>query len=925
VVNGNSHIMNNFLLDGFDNNQNTQNMQSRSAQVVSPSPDTLGEFKVITNSFSAEFGRAAGAVINASIKSGSNAFRGSAWAYNRNAALAANKWENNWRGLQQDDLEWNQVGGTLGGPIQRDKLFFFGDYEGFFSKVTDAPFVTVPTAAQRNGDFSALTIPIIDPLTGQPFPGNIIPSNRFDPLAKKILDQVYPSPNNVWPTPGVGGRPINNYTQRVPTTRDTHKWDVRVDFNHSENDRFFARYSFNQDYTFKTPTMPGLADTGAQDGGRQYARNQAVGASWNRIISSRAINEFRVGYNRTASDFSHATLGEMTGTEFGFRGIPEHLDTVGGLPRMTITGYQSLGVGNFRPQYHNPYSFQVTDALTIASGSQTWKMGFDFRQKQDNWVDLQYRTVAYNFDARFTNDGIADFLLGYAQSVGGSNFFAAEQMQRNYSAFVQNDWKVRRNLTLNLGLRYEYTTPNWGKPPYTNINIDYAARQLVIAEGAPLVLGGRRAEDKYAFQNPDFNNWGPRLGLAYQANDRLVVRSGFGVFYNGENINGTTAGELLINAPNLYRVQLQRVGNGPPPVLLSDPVPANLLDFTNITTSNLSLNSRWPDYKAATVIQWNAATEYLLTDDSTVEVAYVGNKARNLEATVSTNNTPWGVDGSIVANRPFPEFQTLGMRAPLAESDYHALQTKFERRFTGSFYALASYTLAAGYSETGTFGAGGGGAQSYDWTHQPMPIPIFERAFMEQLTRHRLSVSTIYRLPVGRDQRYGSGMNRLLDAFVGGWQSQFILTAKSGLPVNVTLARTGTDPFTGRNYSYLPNSGGDQLRPNVVGDPLTGVDPSEDRTRYLDINAFAMPVINTPGNAPRNMTWGPAFWNVDIGLTKRFDVGLQKHIDVRIEAFNAFNHVNHRNPEAVLGASNFGQILTSYEPRQVQLAVRFGF
>jgi hypothetical protein len=924
VVNGNSHVMNNFLLDGFDNNQNTQNMQSRSAQVVSPSPDTLGEFKVITNGFSAEFGRAAGAVINASIKSGTNQYRGSGWIYNRNAALAANRWENNWRGLEKDDLKWNQPGATLGGPLRKDKLFFFGDYEGFFSKVTNAPFVTVPTVAQRNGDFSALTVAILDPLTGQPFPGNIIPASRFDPLAKKILDTVYPAPNNVWPVAGAGNRPINNYTRRVPTTRDTHKWDLRVDYNVSNKDRFFARYSFNQDYNFKEPTMPGLADTGAQDGGRQYARNQAFGTSWNRILTGAAVNEFRVGYNKTAADFSHATVGAESGTAFGFRGLPPFLDDVGGLPRITITGYQSVGVGNFRPQYRNPYSVQLTNATTIARGSQTWKFGVDYRYKHDTWVDLQYRTAAYNFDARFTNDGIADFLLGYVQSLGGSNFFIANQVTQNLSAYFQNDWKVRPNLTVNLGLRYDYTTPLYGTGEYTNTNIDFAAQQLVIADPAPLVYGGRRADNKYAFQNPDFNNWGPRLGIAYQLNDRTVVRSGFGIFYNGENLTGTTAGELLINAPNLYRVTLQRLGNGPPPLLLSDPVPGNFLDTSAISTANLAFNSRWPDFKAATVTQWNVATEFLLTDNSTLELAYVGNKGSNLDVTLSPNNTPWGVDGSVIANRTFPQFGTLGMRAPLGHSDYNALQAKLERRFSGWWYGLASYTFADGHSEAPTFGAGGGGFQNYDWSASPIPLPILESAFMEQLTRHRLSVSSIARIPVGRGQKFGNTMNPVLDAIIGGWQSQMVFTAKSGLPINVTLARTGTNPYTGASYSYLANSGGGELRPDLVGDPLTGNDPSENRV-YLNINGFALPASNRPGNAPRNVTFGPGYWNVDIGLTKRFNFGSRQSLDLRIEAFNAFNTVNYRNPDAVIGASNFGLIQTSYDPRQMQLALRYGF
>jgi len=315
VVNGHSQTLNNYLLDGFDNNNNTNNQQSRSPQVISPSPDTLSEFKIQTNNFSAEFGRAAGAVINASIKSGTNNVHGAAWFYNRPAALSANKWENNWQKRAKDELNWNQVGGAVGGPIRKDKLFYFGDYEGFFSEVTTSPFVTVPTMAQRNGDFSALTIPVLDPLTGRQFPGNIIPSTRFDPLAKKLLDQVYPEPNFVWPTAGSGGRPINNYTRKAPTTEDTHKFDVRTDYYTTERNRIFARYSYNRTYRWIEPTLPGLGDTGTLAGGSQFARNQAVGVSWNHTFSPTIINEARLGFNSTQADFTSATAASpVTGT-----------------------------------------------------------------------------------------------------------------------------------------------------------------------------------------------------------------------------------------------------------------------------------------------------------------------------------------------------------------------------------------------------------------------------------------------------------------------------------------------------------------------------------------------------------------------------------------------------------------------------------
>jgi len=284
------------------------------------------------------------------------------------------------------------------------------------------------------------------------------------------------------------------------------------------------------------------------------------------------------------------------------------------------------------------------------------------------------------------------------------------------------------------------------------VNYDFIAKQLVIADPAPLVYGGRRASNKYA-QNPDRNNFGPRIGIAYQAHKRLVVRCAFGVFYNGEDITGTTAGELLINTPNLYRISLLRVGNGPPPILLSQTIPSDFLDPAKVASSNLSINTRWPDALSATVFQWNTAVQFAVTDSSTFEVAYVGHKGRNLEANFTPSNTPYGTDGSVIANRRFQQFQTLSMRAPLAHSHYNGLQAKFERRFSKNWFNLTSYTYASGFAETSYFGSGGGGLQNLDFSG-PIPLPVFEPAFNDQLTRHRLSVANVYKLPFGRGERF---------------------------------------------------------------------------------------------------------------------------------------------------------------------------
>ena len=307
TVNGTSHTQNNFVLDGFDNNQGTTNMQSLSSQVVQPSPDAIGEFKVQTNSFSAEFGRSAGAVVNVSLKSGTNSFHGSGWYYNRSDALAAKSWRANLLNQQKDDLSWNQFGATTGGPIARNKVFFFGHYEGFRSDKSNLFLTAVPTISQRSGVFP---FTVRDPQTGLPFAGNAIPQARLDQLGVKLVN-LYPEPN----LPGrvvAGGRTVENFGVSRPRTEDTHKFDIRNDYYLTQNDRFFVRYSFLQQDIFRGAIFEPPVDDGAQGRGSQYNRNQSLGASWTRTLGSAAVNELRFGYNRTYATFSHRRSAAST-------------------------------------------------------------------------------------------------------------------------------------------------------------------------------------------------------------------------------------------------------------------------------------------------------------------------------------------------------------------------------------------------------------------------------------------------------------------------------------------------------------------------------------------------------------------------------------------------------------------------------------
>ena len=901
TVNGTSHTQNNFVLDGFDNNQGTTNMQSLSSQVVQPSPDAIGEFKVQTNSFSAEFGRSAGAVVNVSLKSGTNSIHGSGWYYNRNDALAAKSWRANLLNQNKDDLSWNQYGATAGGPIVKNRVFYFGHYEGFRSNKSNLFLTQVPTPSQRSGQFS---FAVRDPVTGQPFAGNVIPASRIDALGLKLVN-LYPQPN----LPGrvvAGGRTVENFGVSRPQTEDTHKFDIRNDYYLSQNDRLFVRYSFLQQDIFRGAIFEPPVDDGAEGRGSQYNRNQSLGTSWTKTLGSSTVNELRFGYNRTYAAFSHETLGGETGTEFGFLGIPAELDAVGGLPRISVTNYESMGTGSWRPQYQMPETFQLLDVMTMARGSHALSTGIEFRHKVNEFVDVQRRNPEFGFTGLFTGDGVADLLLGWPQSIRMNNVMTAVQLQNAMAAFVQDDWKVTPNFTLNLGLRYEYTTPYWAREPFPNINLDLDTGELV-----------RATDDNRYLVDPDKNNFAPRLGFAYQVKpEQVVVRGGYGLFYGGEDFRGS-GGNLVMNPPNLLSPVVNPVGTTRPPYLLSDPVPAFLVTSWNPADSvRTGLQVRDPRQEAVTIQQWNVAMELRLPLQSTIEIAYVGNRGRNLAGTYQANQTPFGVDGSVAANRPYPMWNTIELYDTQARSQYDGLQAKFEHRFAKGWYNLTSYSYGRAFSETGGFAAGNAPQIYDDWRS--------EYAADSQTPRHRLSVANIYQVPVGRGRAIGNDMGRMSDFLLGGWQISSLFTWQTGIPVNVSLALTGINPATGQSYNFLNRNGG-SLRPNLVGTPNSDIDPKDDRFAFLSAGAYQVQTLNTPGNAPRNSAWGPRYANLDISLVKRFRVDESRYFDFRAEAFNIMNSTRFRNPNGTFGGTSFGIINDAYDPRVVQLALRFAF
>lgn len=907
VSNGNYHTQNNFMLDGFDNNQGTQNAQSLSAQVVQPNPDSIDQFKVQTNSYSAEFGRSAGAVVNVSIKSGTNQVRGSGWYFNRDASLAAKSWNANTFGLRKDDLAWHQGGATLGGPIARNRLFFFGSYEGFRQDFTTTGILTVPTLAQRQGVFNA---DVRDPLTGQVFANRTIPQARWDPLGAKVLG-LYPEPNRDGRAVA-GGRVADNYAWQRPGQENTHKFDLRSDFVPGADDRLFVRYSFLQQDIFREALFPTLGE-GTSNQGEQYNRNQSLGLGWTKIFGARMVNEARFGYNRTHSRFAHAAANDITADQFGFVGLPAEYLTTGGIPLMDFNNYQDLGIRNFRPQFQNPVTWQVLDTLSLQLGNHSLRAGFEMRLKRNELLDVSRRSPAYRFTGEYTGDDIADLLLGSVFSLNATTVPVIDWRQEVFSGFIQDDIKVTPNLTINAGLRYEYGTPYYGAGENQNINFDLRSGQLVYQTGDDVYL-----------MNTDRNNVAPRLGVAWQVvPERVVVRGGYGVFYSIEDMRGSE-GIIALNPPTLVDATLQRVNNtAPAPVRLSDPFPAGLT--SNFDSRTVGVKARQIDQQAATIQQWNVATEFRLPWQSTFEVAYVGNRGANLLANVPVNGVPFGVNGAVAANRPFPNWRQIDVNITEGQSVYDSLQLKYEKRMSGGLYLLGSYTFANAEDEIGAWGAGGSGAQTIlapDYSNLDQ-VMRGERGPNGQIARHRFTFTQVWQIPVGRGRAWGSDMSPVLDALVGGWQISSITSIRTGLPVNVTMSRNGTDPNTGQNYSFLDRNGG-YLRPDIVGDPNAGSDASTNRVTYLSNGAYAVPALNTAGNAPRNSAWGPGNWTTDLSLVKRFTLP-RFTTDIRAEAFNVFNHTNYADPNTNFGTAQFGSITSAGLPRIVQLAVRVGF
>ncbi len=969
-VNGLRVSNNNFLLNGVDNNE-----FGLGGTIVLPPPDAIQEFKTEENSMTAEFGRG-GAAVNVVLKSGSNKIHGGLYEFLRNDKLDAVNYFN--QGKQP--FKRNQFGAFLGGPIHKDRTFIFGDYEG--SRLRNSqPFVaSVPTVNERQGIFAltgntfspcdlpgqpATTDPqfdtgaIFDPLTTTsyvcnnsdpsgnhpvvslraPFAGNAIPSSRIDPVGQNIA--------NYYPNPTDSGT-SQNYRSNQNTLNDQNSFDVRVDHRFREQDQIFGSYSFSDIHS----AHPGpLGDKGGSDccPSRSNIRGQHLGLGYTHTFSTHVLNDLHGGIFRYAVNALPFNFGKKVGTDvLGIPNANRGDANSSGLTNIDIAGKDPLGDSEFLPEHAFENIFQAADAITWVHGRHSLKFGIDFRRQQRNFFQLTAPRGLFVFGGNYTNDlattnggaGVADLLLGYPQQ-NEQDFLPGLYPTRYWdlSQFVQDDWHVRSNLTVNVGLRYEITAPPNGRVSNFDLN-----RGIVISAYGPGAVS-------HAGVQFDKSNWAPRIGLSWSLPHSTVVRSGFGVFYAAEaNIFddlGLNPPQLAFYAstfnPGAIPSASQKVSNGFPAA-----IPVG--DAINISGPVKTTGSKRTVPK---ILEWNLNLQHQFGKNWVAQVAYVGTKAYRLwnheasDLNQPTQNLDTNFCGTVdstgactqpnFGRRYFATQPNLTAVLPLDFAQlhmfYNAFQTSLNKRMANGFNILAAYTFAKNLGNADG-NVGGFIQNSYNVNREHGPVAPD--------LRHRLSVSYIYELPLGRGHAFLGHMGGLAEAAFGGWQVSGITAVQSGEAVTAVLSSDITN--TG-SFSPRPDQIHNPYDFNFIPDPATFSDPNgfgctpgkQTLQCWYNPEAFATPALangqgsaHVFGNSRIGNLRGPDLVNVDFVLQKTFDIRESQHLEFRAEFFNLFNHPNFglpgggstSNPD-VPGGNGISN--TATDNRQIEFALKYTF
>ena len=893
-VNGMRSTYNNFLLDGLDNNAYSTSNQGYSAQLVQPSPDAVAEFKLITSNYSAEYGRVGGAVVNATMKSGTNKFHGTAYEFVRNTDLNATGYL--FVPAPKPPLQRNQFGFTVGGPFIKNRLFFFADYEGFRQLLHYINFDSIPTMNDRNG---ILPVTVVDPLTGVVYKaGTQIPIAILNPFANSVLTNL-PSVAAV-----TSSQRSNDYEQTLLIRDYSDKFDVKLDGEINSRMNAFLRYSQRKDLQFFQPDISGVS--GGNGNGHIHAYDQNVSAGYTWTVSPNSIVEARFGYSRILAGKTPPNIGVATSslTGFPFAGLPSTPGLVGGLNSQNISGFSQLGRQTSNPQFQNPTSFDPKINFSLIRGKHSIKMGYELLVIRTEVLDVNPLYGEDQFTSGFskptcgqlglastctvpsdsTSYNLADFIFGTPSIINLGTNVVTNLRQHVNSLYVQDDYRVTPKLTLNLGLRWDFATPLYDRDNnYSNFNP--ATDMMVHATGGSLF--------NRSLVHPNHHDFGPRLGLAYSIDKDTVVRSGYGISYTFFNRPGSA--EEGINAPEaLFGVINQSIPAG-------GPVPSGFLttanSFTtgianpssfNPVTSNVAYipaHSPWPY-----VQNWFLDVQRALPMNTVVEVAYNGNHSLNLPILGDYNqanpNAPGGTLG-VQARRPIPTFGPITWVDPVGNNNYNGLSARVEHRFTNGLYFLNSFTWgrALGDSEqaleyyAGYFEANPQNIHNLKAEYGPSSFDV---------TLNNVT-SLIYQLPFGKGRKYGSSLTAWEDAIVGGWEFNTINTAHTGTPLNVFYAPSTANDVTGLSNDYRGQA---FQRPNVTGAPVSQGTLAM-LNKYFAGYTFTTPPASAPfGDLSRNAFRAPGFEQWDFAADKFFSIHEDIKLPFRSEFFNFLNQTN---------------------------------
>jgi hypothetical protein len=911
-VNGNRTFNNVFLLDGVDNISYSNSFRGENVQLVQPSIEALQEFKIQTNAYSAEFGRSSGAVVNATIKSGTNTVRGSVYEFVRNDKLDANNFFSNALGAPKPKRERNQFGGAAGGPLVKNRTFWFGDYEGL-RDLEGVPRVRqVPTAAEKAGLFSAA---VFDPFTaGRPeFSRNaqgqwVIPRERWDPVGAAIVALI--------PDPNVANSTI--YASTPVTDTRTDQFDVRLDHQISPTMTLFGRYSFVDTLTFRPAPLPGLGEGSFNDAfGDNDMRSQglALGLTW--TVSPTLVGDIRFGYSRGDYYTTPPNYGVDGPAQIGLKNVPSDPAITGGVPKVNVQGFDAVGRHTSTPQFQTPRSWNPRATFSLSRGEHFIKFGGEFLHVQTRINDLNATIGRMNFENRFTNRAVGDLLLGLPSQLALTSYTVMDQGQDMQFYFIQDDYRVSPKLTANVGLRYEYATPPRERDNQF-ANFDPATGTMIFASDGDVF-------DR-ALIHPDRNNVAPRIGFAYTPASRWVVRGGYGVFYT-HTVRQGREGLLGFNPPYMVDNLLQTGVTGSAAIASAAPFrlvngyPSGLLD-PNTLAPTISRRAQDANQRTPYIQQYNIGVQYELMSDIVLDVAYVGNKGTKLNGFRNLNQRAviTNPDGSQAAGaRPYPAFGDIQWMENRVSSTYSSFQLRLEKRFTNGLTGNVSYTLGEALSGAPDHISTSGGGAGIDTGvfREPQDGNNLRAEYgpTEFDIRHRFVASYIWELPFGRGRHWGNSWNRAMDLALGGWQVTGIHVLQSGLALTATLG--------GAN---VVNLGGERrARPNLVGEPELS-ESQRTLARWFNTDAFAaFAVPQAFGNAGVGIMRGPGLANFDFTFAKNFQVTDRRYFQFRTEIFNAFNHPNFGPPNIARDSSGFGQILSAAPARIIQFGVKFYF